>query len=219
MRRLLILSNSVLFLTIGFLHFLYINDFKRLDNLHLKAKLEDVVQIPYSLAEVYEAEIRQRGESLRETVKEEFISLSEQMSYGKNNFFFIMDGSGRMVAHPLRPGLSWWNMLYETDSEDNYIFRDLIALAKRDGQVILETEWQSKYYEDIYEKQVILGKYYWPWDWIICTVAYESEITPVRAEHTWNILIVAAIVFIINNLLILVIFRFGKKSVIKRRSS
>lgn len=216
MKRMLILTNIILVLAIGALHFLYIRDFQSVNKIHLKNSLSNVIDVPLSLAASYEKQIRQSKEVERESMKEDFLSHIESIRYGKNNFIFIIDGSGRMVNHPLRPGLSWWNMLFETDAEGNYIFRDMIANAKRDGEILLETQWQSKYHEEIIENQIIYGKYFWPWDWIICTVSYESETVQVRPMHTTGILAVAIALLILDNLVILFVFRFGRWGVKKK---
>nr|WP_281389019.1 cache domain-containing protein [Spirochaeta isovalerica] len=132
--------------------------------------------IPYSLAESTEKEIRLNGEEYRDTLKNDYLRIVDKMRYGNNNFFFILDGSGRMVHHPLYPELSWWNMNYETDQNGSFLFREIIAEAKRDGYFQRKTEWQSRYSKEIYEPQIIYGKYIWSWDWLICTIAYTNEL-------------------------------------------
>ncbi|MBN2658441.1 MAG: cache domain-containing protein [Spirochaetales bacterium] len=180
---------------------------QELDN--TKLILSDVVDIPFSLAESMEKEIRISGNDFREPIKNDYLGIIDKMKYGKNNFFFIVDGNGRMVHHPLAPELTWWNMNFETDKNGNFFFRDIIQFAKRDGFFYREIDWQSKYNKELYEPQIIYGRYFWSWDWIICTVIYENELESLTT-NSGIYFSFAAVIQILLNTIIYVIYR--KKS-------
>ena len=172
-----------------------------------KKKLKTIVDIPISLMNNMESQLRDDNSLKMNVIQEEFIILSQKLKYGTNDIFFILDGKGNMINHPLRPDLSWWNMLYETDSEGVHIFRDFINKTKKDGSVYLKTNWVSKYNNEIFEEQIIYGQYFWPWDWIVCTVIYSEDLD--TGENIMDLITYGKLViaYIIYNIFLLLILR------------
>lgn len=112
--------------------------------------------------------------------KKHVISIVRQMRYDKTEYFFILDGNGNMVMHPLRPELEGINMLDVKDKNGNYLFRDLVFNSQRDNETFVSYTWESKYSPLIFEPQITYGKYFWSWDWIICSSLYIQDITDSR---------------------------------------
>ncbi len=152
-----------------------------------KEKLRAVVDIVSSLALDYEREYRRDpGQDLRR-MQEDCLSIIETLRYDKNEYFFVMDGSGRLLLHPLSPELYAWNMSYERDYNGRVIFRDVIQGSMRDGEVFIKTLWQSKYNEGLYEDQILYGKYFWQWDWVICSTLFTQDLSDAYKQTSYII--------------------------------
>jgi methyl-accepting chemotaxis protein len=207
MKRVILFLNLFLILFLATLHYFQIQTNSARALSIYRNKMKTVVQIPYSLAEDFEKNFRDNPKLKQNQIQEEFINLSKELRYDKNDYFFIVDGKGNIINNPLRPGLSWWNMNNETDAEGNYLFRELISRAKRDGEVFIETNWQSKYNDQIFVDQIIFGKYFWPWDWIICTTLYKNEVLFEENPINPRFLVFTLIFYLIFNLIFILLMR------------
>lgn len=207
MKKLLILSNLLLILLASIMHLFFMLDIDLITADHRKRILKNVVEIPISLISNFEEQARNNKDINRAQIQEDVVTLINSLKYNQNNIFLILDGEGNMISHPLRPELTWWNMLYETDSNGNPFFRSLIANAKRDDDVYMEVNWHSKYSQEIYEDQIIYGRYFWPWDWLICSISYDSEFLQFnRIKMSYGVYALIGL-FIINNVLVLYLTR------------
>jgi len=207
MKRIIIIVNIILLLFLGYFHYSMNRNNRKNNRKHYLEKMKTVVQIPFSLAEEYERISRINPQIKRNQIQQEFITISEKLSYDKNDYFFILDSKGNTISNPLRPSLSWWNMLNETDNNGNYIFKDIIKKILKDGDGYIETQWSSKYNDEIIEDQIIYGKYFWPWDWIIFTTLYENEIIFEQNVMNLSVIIVIVSFLIIFNILFIFLLR------------
>lgn len=207
MKRYYILINSVILICSAVFYLLFLSLFSPMNLEFTKNRMKTMVQIPLSLAENMEKTLRENSGLDRKEIQEEFISTLNVLKYDQSNFFFIVDGRGNLVTFPTKPGLKWWNMLHETDTAGNYIFRDLINKAIKDGEVTIETEWKAKYSDEVMEHQYIYGMYYWPWDWIICTVIYSDEIAARYKVPQLPIILTGVILILGGNISLMILLK------------
>ena len=183
-----------------------------------EGKLRAVVGSVVSLMEFYENEVNNEGylkdPSLPENIEEAkkaLIANVSRMRYDQNEYFFILDGSGNVVMHPLRPELVGKNMMEEKDSNGKYIFRDMVLNSQRDDETIVKYIWKSKYSETVYEPQTVYARYFWPWNWVVCSGLYTQDII----EAVRQIKIMAFIYALIATILSMIaIYRILVKTVI-----
>ena len=168
-----------------------------------KDKLRAVVDIVYSLALDYEKEYRRDPESNLRQLQEECLSIIETLRYDKNEYFFVMDGSGRLLLHPLSPELYAWNLSYEKDHDGRRIFQDVIRASMREDEIFIQTRWQSKYSEELYEDQILYGKYFWQWDWIICSTLFTQDLSDAYRQTSYIIFLYIIITGFLVYLLLL----------------
>lgn len=211
MKKYLITTNVILLLVLAISIMFLVRNELLYNEKHQIEQLKSIVKIPYSLALSYEGMVRNNPLLDRNKIQDEFISTVTEMRYGQNNFFLILDGSGIVKDHPLRPELTWWNLLNEIDSDGNYLFKEMIQNSRRDSDVFMKTRWESKFSPELIEEQYIYGIYFWPWDWLFCGIIYESDI-----ETFWNVsvaqyAIFAALVLIICNVLMVIVFERLRK--------
>lgn len=164
-------------------------------------KLKAVVNSQVSLMDHYERSLRTKAwinnPSLPKTIEEAKIKIIKDLSrmrYDKNECFFILDGSGNMVMHPLKKELEGKNLINMKDPEGGKPFKKMVIHSQRDGETLVTYIWQSKYSETIFEHQTTFAKYYWPWDWTVCTAVYTQDII----DEMFRIKLVSSITILIT---------------------
>lgn len=148
-----------------------------------RGKLRAVVNSVTSLVDHYERGLRQKSwmtdpkePKTIEEAKEIIIRNLRYMRYDKTEYFFILDGKGKMIMHPLKPELEGTYMMDMKDPNGNLIFKDMVLESQRDSETFVSYIWQSKYSPIIFEPQTTYAKYYWAWDWVICSGVYTQDI-------------------------------------------
>ena len=158
-----------------------------------KGKLKAVVNSAVSLMDHYEREMRlnfygHKESNFKKTeprfndpenieeAKYLIIKTLREMRYDKTEYFFILDGNGNMVMHPLKPELEGRNMMDVMDRNGVRLFREMVINSQRDSEAFVSYIWQSKYSPEIFEPQITYARYYWPWDWVVCSGLYTQDI-------------------------------------------
>jgi len=157
-----------------------------------QGKLRAVVQSAASLADHYERVARKQAWSpdpslprTQEEAQRAVIKNLREMRYDKSECLFILDGSGTVIMHPLKPELEGQNLLEVKDPNGIKLFREMVIRAQRDGDAFVQYTWQSKYSPVIFEPQMTYAKYNWAWDWVICSSLYTQDIVEaMRAIQT-----------------------------------
>jgi serine phosphatase RsbU (regulator of sigma subunit) len=148
-----------------------------------RGKLRAVVNSVVSLIDHYERGLRKQSWKTDPTqpknieeAKARIIENLRHMRYDKTEYFFILDGKGKMVMHPLKPELEGQDMMDTKGPKGEAIFHDLVLESQRDSEAFVSYTWQSKYSPLIFEPQTSYAKYYWAWDWIVCSGVYTQDI-------------------------------------------
>lgn len=148
-----------------------------------RGKLRAVVNSVVSLIDHYERGLRQESWKKDPTqpknieeAKALIIQNLRYMRYDKTEYFFILDGKGKMVMHPMKPELEGQYMMDTKGPKGEPIFHDLVLQSQRDSEAFVSYIWQSKYSPLIFEPQTSYAKYYWAWDWIVCSGVYTQDI-------------------------------------------
>ncbi|HOS96500.1 MAG TPA: cache domain-containing protein [Deltaproteobacteria bacterium] len=149
-----------------------------------RGKLRAVVNSVVSHIDYYERALRRNASGFDpsmpgtiEDAKALVIRNISDMRYDKTEYFFILDGNGTMIMHPMKPELVGKNMLDVKDPKGVLLFRDMVMNSQKDGEAFVHYIWQSKYSPDILEPQITYARYYWPWDWVVCSSLYTQDIT------------------------------------------
>ncbi len=125
--------------------------------------------------------------------KKNVLNIVREMRYDKTEYFFILDGNGNMIMHPLKPELEGMSMLNVKDINGVFLFRDLVYNSQRDNETFVNYTWESKYSPAIFEPQITYARYFWKWDWIICSSLYTQDI-----KDSMNALIAKTTFYIIG---------------------
>lgn len=147
-------------------------------------KLRAVVNSAVSLIDHYDKALR-RQEWTRDNsitykmsnAKRDVLHVLRDMRYDKTEFFFVLNGDGEMVMHPMKPELEGTSMMFTDDADGIKVFRNMVMNSQRDGETFEIYRWQSKYSPVINEPQITYARYYWQWDWVVCSSLYIQDIT------------------------------------------
>ena len=177
-----------------------------------RGKLRAVVNSVASLVDHYERGLRKQSwktdpsqPKTIEEAKELIIKNLRYMRYDKTEYFFILDGKGKMVMHPLKPELEGQYMMDTKGPKGEPIFHDLVLNSQRDSEAFVSYIWQSKYSPLIFEPQTSYARYYWAWDWIICSGVYTQDILDSMKEINY---LSAGYVVITSAITIFILFIF-----------
>ncbi|MCP4132149.1 MAG: SpoIIE family protein phosphatase [bacterium] len=156
-----------------------------------RGKLRAVVNSVVSIMEHYERSIRAGAHltdpNMPESIedgKKKIIKIIREMRYEKTEYFFILDGDGNMIMHPIKPELEGKNMLKEKDPNGMLVFEDLVFHSQRDNETFVSYLWKSKYSETVYEPQTTFARHFWQWDWVVCSGVYTQDIIESMQEIT-----------------------------------
>ncbi len=98
------------------------------------------------------------------------INIVSDMKYGDNDYFYIMDTQGNVLAH-LNQETVGTNFMDIKDSSGRFVFREIIAMAKSDGQGLINYTW-PKIGSEKAEPKIGYFRYFKPWNWIVVTGVY-----------------------------------------------
>jgi len=136
------------------------------------------------------------------------ISIISDMKYGDNDYFYIMDPQGNILAH-LNREIIGKNLMDTKDPSGRFIFREIIELAESDGQGHINYTW-PKTGSGKNAPTIGYFKYFKPWNWIVVTGVYIDELHNKTAEkrEQLNAMVRNQILFTIVTITILILAVF-----------
>ncbi len=156
----------------------------------------EIVKFYYSLA-------MENKISVDEAQKTALQAISK-IRYDGNNYFFVMDLQGRLIMHPIKPQLVGKDMIGFKDKKGNYLFRDMVNVAKTKGAGFVSYYWPKPGFEEPVPK-ISFVKLIKGWNWIVCTGVYSDEVSAIVNSIISNVvyylLLALLIVFIIAYLI------------------
>ncbi len=147
-------------------------------------------------------------EEAKERARKEAIALINNTRYGDDDYFYILDGNGEVMAH-LDPEMRGRILTDQKDVTGKYFIRELVSKAKSNGQGDLEYLW-PKLGSDQPELKIVYFKYVKQWDWILATGVYMGELYDKIAQKEEQIKrkIRNHIIFMVVTISVLVIAAF-----------
>lgn len=136
------------------------------------------------------------------------INIISDMKYGDNDFFYIMDTQGNMLAH-FNQETAGKNIMNTKDSSGRFIFRELIEMAKSDGQGYINYTW-PKIGSEKDEPKIGYFRYFKPWGWIVATGVYIDRVQNevVEKKEQLNKMVRHQILYTIATIIILIVAAF-----------
>ncbi|MFD2176872.1 cache domain-containing protein [Veronia pacifica] len=106
--------------------------------------------------------------------KEEILNIIRSLRFADDGYFYVYDGEGNNLAHPVIPALEGKNLIELRDSEGNLVIRNLLAAAQF-GDGYYKYTWQKPSTSEVVPK---LGYAVWLPDkkWMLGTGLYIEDI-------------------------------------------
>ncbi|MFA6196299.1 MAG: methyl-accepting chemotaxis protein [Sulfurimonas sp.] len=96
--------------------------------------------------------------------------------YGDDGYFWINDTAPKMIMHPIKPVLDGKDLSEYKDPNGIFLFNEMVKVAKTNGEGVVEYSW-SKPGFDKPQPKVSYVKLFKPFNWVIGTGAYVSDVT------------------------------------------
>ena len=109
-------------------------------------------------------------------LEQNLINIVESAKYGKNGYFWINDKHPNMIMHPNKPSLNGKDISKVKDPNGVYLFDEMVKVVKSNGSGIVNYHWAKPGF-DTPQAKVSYVKVFKPYNWIIGTGAYVSDVT------------------------------------------
>jgi methyl-accepting chemotaxis protein len=154
-------------------------------------------------------------EDVTSNMQQEALKTISQMRYGSSGYFAIIDTSGTMLMHPIKPSLNGKNLINVKDKKGVLLFQDIITSAKSAEGGLSKYSWEKPGKTEVQPK-FAYSTTFKPWDWVITTGAYvddiEDKITIMEKnaqekieEIIFTILLITAIIIVVIAIIIILI--------------
>lgn len=163
-----------------------------------RENVQDVTQLAWSiLSFCHQQEIT--GTLNREEAQKEAIQLVRDLRYGPEgkDYFWINDLTPRMIVHPYRSDLDGQDLSQFTDPQGKRLFIDMVETVQQSESGFVRYIWQWKDDASRLLPKESFVHIFSPWNWIVGTGMYLSDIQTEIREVKRNFLIVAIVILIL----------------------
>ncbi len=162
-----------------------------------KEGIKHLVEIVDTLLGEYEARIKS-GELTPENSRERAYKRIKSMRYGEGDYYFIIDTHPKMVMHPIKPELDGKDLGDSKDAKGKYLFNEMVKVTKDKGDGYVHYMWPKPGKAEPEEK-ISYVKLFRPFNWIVGTGVYVSDIKEIVA--TLRLTLITAVAFLTISIL------------------
>ncbi|RZI39953.1 methyl-accepting chemotaxis protein [Herbaspirillum sp. HC18] len=190
---------------------IYHNKERRLDERQLS--LKHATEIGVSIVKDY-ADQAAAGKLPEDEAKKQALARIKAMRFGKDGYLTVVSSEPKIVMHPIKSEMDGQSVGDYKDSQGNYLFREMAAIAKSKGEGWVEYVWpkpgadQSKVYPK--GSYVLAFK---PWDWNFVAGVYLDDLSDATIRDFWQAFVSLAFVGIFLNGAVLLVIRSLNKTV------
>lgn len=171
-----------------------------------QVQTKDMVDISLSLLDHYYAK-QVSGELSREEAQRLASESIKALRFGEGlqDYYWINDFHPRIIMHPFRPDLEGQDVSGVKDKEGLALFVEFVNVARKDGAGYVPYYWQ--YYSDANRTEPKLSYVatFEPWQWIIGTGVYITDVNEIAAEKRNVTVILVGIITIISLLICMIL--------------
>jgi methyl-accepting chemotaxis protein len=139
-----------------------------------KADLKHASEIALSVVKTFGDQAAAGAMPVAQAQKDAMDSI-RNMRYGEGGYFGIMNSQQILLMNAANPQLNGKDVSDYQDPDGVYLFRDIVALIKRDGQGFVSYAFRRLGSSEAAPK-VAYSVIYQPWDWILTTGLYVDDI-------------------------------------------
>ena len=105
--------------------------------------------------------------------------------YGAGEYLFVLDTTGTMLMHPIKPELDGTDQMGTEDANGEPLFADMVKLATTKGAGMVEYLW-SKPGSDVPVPKMSYVARQSDWNWIIGTGVYIDDLNAIFQAELWK---------------------------------
>jgi len=148
----------------------------------------------------------QAGTLSEDAAKAKALQAIGNTRYRGNEYLFVLDQTGTMVMHPIKPEMNGVDQTKAADANGKPIFADMVALSKTSGSGLIEYVWPKAGSENPVDKMSYITTFA-PWGWIIGTGVYMNDLQAENFQSMLQHLGTAGLIALITILVATVISR------------
>jgi methyl-accepting chemotaxis protein len=139
-----------------------------------------LVETVYSMVASLDARAKAGEFSAEDAQKRALVAISS-FRYDGNNYFWVNDWDGKMLAHGPKPELVGKGLLEKTDVNGKKIYVDFINIAKNKGGGLYSYFWPDA--DGVAKPKISYVKGYPDWQWVIGSGVFADDI----ARTAWGV--------------------------------
>jgi len=139
-----------------------------------KADLAHASEIALGIVKTYGDQAAAGAMPTAEAQKRAMDSI-RNMRYGEDGYFSILNSQPTVLMHPVHPELNGKDVSDLRDPDGVYLYRDMVAVIKRDGKGFTAYSFPRPGATEVSSK-IAYCVAYQPWDWILTTGVYVDDV-------------------------------------------
>lgn len=168
----------------------------------------EMVDIGLSVLQRYHR-LEQEGAMEPEEARNQASQMVRELHYGEQgqDYFWINDFDHYVIVHPFRPDLEGRNVYDFEDPDGFLLFQEFVNICKEQGGGHVSYSWQ--YYDEVdrFEEKLSYVACFEPWEWVIGTGVYLTDLEAVIALRRNIALALAFLFFVITSALVLFYYK------------
>src|SRR6056297_1508908 len=176
LKTLLPIGITVLLTALAFYGFIL----PRINNVLMEEKQTQLKNLTHNVLELvkhYHERVT-AGELTQEESQRRLLERIRAMRYGENGmeYFWVNDMNYHMLMHPYMLELEGTDMKNYEDPSGKRMVYEMVETVKESGSGFVEYKWPLRDREEIIEEKLSYVELFEPWDWVVGTGIYYTEI-------------------------------------------
>lgn len=142
--------------------------------LERKRMLSELTNVSVSLVSEYQ-KMAESGDMSAEDAKQNALESIRYMRFDSGNYIFVIDDQAKLLMHAAKPDMIGKTYMDLKDKTGVFLFRDLIASAKKNTFGELTYYWPKPGQQEASEK-LSVAKRFGPWEWTIGAGVYVDDL-------------------------------------------
>jgi len=152
-----------------------------------ETNVKNAVEVAYSTIEKYD-NIYKSGAMSLEEAQQAALAIIENMRYQGSEYFWVNNYDLVMLMHPIKKELNNKSIAENKDPNGKYIFRDMVTVAKTEGEGYVNYMWPKPGFEKPIPK-ISYVKGFKDWGWVIGSGIYIDDVEADLADFRSEILL------------------------------
>ncbi|WP_020407891.1 methyl-accepting chemotaxis protein [Hahella ganghwensis] len=148
----------------------------------------------------------QDGSLTESEAKKQALEAVRKIRYDGQEYLWINDYQHVMLMHPIKPQLEGKNLFSLKDPNGVQLFRDFVAVVKKDGAGYVGYDWPKPGHEDPVPRTSYV-KGFAPWQWVVGTGVYTDDVIAELNTQTLDLVKAMGSVLIVLVAVMVVVLR------------